>query len=232
MKAIILEDNISDTWDYEMILDNLGVQVQGIYKSWKDALPELKKDLPDFIIVDLYLDHNEKGTDFIDEIKNFFIPIIICTSYPQQVNVGIALEAGVEAVISKPIDKSALTFQIKKIVKEINESRDKENYLIIRDKGSRIKLPTKNIFSIQIDGNYSFIFLESSKRYVIKESLKKLMEKLDPKIFVRCHRSTIVNLAHVDSISSSENKIILTNNTKLDLARRYRKEIQEKFGTT
>lgn len=230
MKAIILEDNLSDSLDFEMILSSLDVKVQGVYKSWKSSLQDIKRDLPDFIIVDLYLEHNEKGLDFIEEIKNLFVPVIICTSYPEQVNIKSALNAGVKAVVSKPIDRSSFTFQIEKLIKELNAQKDKDNFILVRDKGILLKIPSKDIYAIKVDGNYSFLYLESQKRYVIKLSLKKLMEQLDSKDFVWCHRSTIVNLEHIDSVSSIDNTIKLTNNMELDLARRYKKEIQERFS--
>ena len=100
LRAIILEDNISYSWDYEMILESLEIEVSGVYKSWRDALPEIKKQLPDFMIVDLFLDNNEKGMEFINQIKDYFIPTIICTGYPEQSYMDQALDYGVHAFMA------------------------------------------------------------------------------------------------------------------------------------
>jgi len=69
----------------------------------------------------------------------------------------------------------------------------------------------------------------SNKRYVVKLSLKKLMEQLDEKKFIRCHRSAVGNLIHIDSIDLKENKISLVNNTNLDIGSKYRNSIKSAF---
>ncbi len=227
MKAIIVENNLSDSWHYEMTLETLGVQVQGVYRSWKAALSKIKKDLPDFMIVDLHLDNSEKGLDFIEEMKNMFVPAIVCSGYSDQVNIDSALNAGVIAVISKPIDQPTLIFQIKKLIKELEAK--KGNYLVVREKNSLVRIPIENIFRIEIEGNYSSIFIESNKRYVLKASLKKVFEQLDSDNFIRCHRSTIINAKHIKSLDPQANKITFTNGEESYISRRYRASILQKF---
>lgn len=229
MKAVIIEDNLVNTWDYEMILDKLEVQVSGVYKSWKKAIAGIKNDLPDLMIVDLFLDHNEKGLDFIHEMKDFCIPTIICSAYPEQNYMDDALEAGVVAFISKPVDKAILTYQIKRVIRENESSYKNKNYLVIKDKRNLVKIPFLRIFKIEIDGNYSYIYLDSGKKFILKLSLKKLNEQLDPNKFVRCHRSSIVNLDFVDSLSLEENKILLRNGTSLQIGMKYKRSIRIMF---
>lgn len=229
LKVIILEDNVSYAWDYEMILEKLDIKVLGIFKSWKEAIPAIKRQVPDFMIVDLFLDNNEKGLDFIEYVKDFFIPMIVCTGYPESEYLDEALQAGVHTFLSKPIDKSALTFHIKKLQKEILEANQANAFLVIKDKKNLIKLPFKEIYKIEINGNYSYIFLRSSKRYLIKISLKKITEKLDPKIFIRCHRSTIVNLDYIERLDVISNKIVLSNNEELDIGSKFKANLKKIF---
>lgn len=229
MKAVILENNLINSWDYEMILDNLNIQVQGIFKSWKQAIPIIKNDLPDFMIVDLFLDHNEKGLDFIREMKSYFIPTIICTAYPEPNYMDEALEAGVVAFISKPVSIATLTFQIKRLVRDIELKSFQTNHLVVKDKRNLIRIPFIQISKIEIDGNYSYIFLESGKKFILKLSLTKLIERLDPKKFVRCYRSTIVNIDFIESIDLQENRIWLSNGQSLQVGTRYRSFLKNAF---
>jgi len=229
LNAIILEDTISYAWEYEMILDKLDIQVLGVYKSWKDALPIIKKELPDFLIVDLFLDNNEKGLDFIKQMKKYFIPTIVCTGYPEAEYIDEALEAGVKAFISKPLDKASLTFQIKKLVKEINLRND-DNYLVIKDKRNLVKVPFNEIYKIEIERNYSFIYLASSKKYVVKLSLTKLMEQLDEKQFLKCHRSTVINIDYIDFLDVLNNKIVLSNKEELNIGSKFKASLKKAFS--
>lgn len=228
MKAIILEDNISSSWDYEMILDKLDVKVAGVFKSWKEALPVVKKDIPDFLIVDLFLDNNEKGLDFIKEISDLFIPMIVCTGYPETEYMDEALLSGVRAFITKPLDKAALTFQVKKLKKELYGNDMTKDFLIVKDKRNLIKVPFSKIYKIEIEGNYSLIYLISNKKYVIKLSLKKLMTKLDSR-FIRSHRSAVVNMAYVEKVNSIRNMLVLTNGLEVDLGNTFKSDFKEAF---
>lgn len=212
-----------------MILEKLGIQVQGVYKSYKKALPLIKNNLPDFMIVDLFLDNNEKGLDFIREMRDFFIPTIICSGYPEQSYMDMALEADVFAFITKPIDKATLTYQIKRMVKEIKSNNFKTNHLLVKEKRVMIKIPFHKISKIEIDGNYSYIFLASGKKYVLKISLKKLKEMLDPSKFLRCHRSTIVNLDFVDSLNLHESSLKLNNDIQIQIGAKYKGSIKKSF---
>lgn len=229
MKVLIVEDNILNAWDYEIILDELSVQVQGICKSWKQALQIIKKEIPDFLIVDLFLDNNEDTFMFLDQIKKYFIPTIICTGFPEKEYLDKALSVGVKTFLSKPIDKASLTFHIKKLIKEINQSKE-ENYITIKEKSNLIRVPHNEIYKIEIERNYSSIFLESKNKYVLRLSLKKLMEGLNEEKFMRCHRSTIVNIDFINSIDVLNNKIKLSNNENIELGNKFKAQIKNAFS--
>lgn len=229
MKALILEDNISTSWDYEIILNKAKVKVQGVYKSWKRALPEIKSNPPDFIILDLFLENNEKGLDLLDEIKKLFIPVIICSGYPEESYHEEALKSNVYAFLSKPIDKPTFTYQVKKLIKDIEEKNIKANFLVIKEKRNFIRVPYQQIYKIEIEGNYSYIFLSSGKKYVMKLSLKKLKERLDPSKFIRCFRSTIVNLDFIESVNVNEGKILMKDGMSLNLGTKYKTNVKKAF---
>jgi len=56
---------------------------------------------------------------------------------------------------------------------------------------------------------------------------------LDPAMFCRVHRSSIVNLERVRGLKLSEDgeyEIVLENGARVRLSRRYRKQLQERMG--
>lgn len=229
MKALIVEDNISLSLDYEMILADLGVEVMGVYKSWKTALPLIKKNLPDFMIVDLFLDNNEEGLEFVEEMKDYFIPTIICTGYPETEYMDQALKAGVRSFISKPIDKPALIYEIRKLIKEQECSKIENDFLVVKDKKNSIKVPLDEICKIQIEGNYSFVYLNSNKKYVLKISLNKLLSQLNNDKFIRCHRSTVINLSFIESLNLPESKLTMTNGCECIIGSKYKDAIKKAY---
>lgn len=226
-KAIILEDDILSSWDYEMILDELGVSLLGTFKSWKQALPKIKKNLPDLMIIDLHLDQNENGLDFINEMQSFFIPSIVVSAFLKPNIVDPALKSNVIAFIPKPFDKTVFTFHVKKLLSELKAKDKSEKHFTIKYKTKMIKIPHEEIILIEIDGNYSEINLASNKKYMIKLSLNKLMEKLNPNKFLRCYRSYIINLDKVESFDMLNSIITLTNQQKVKVGKKYRGQIKK-----
>jgi two-component system LytT family response regulator len=63
--------------------------------------------------------------------------------------------------------------------------------------------------------------------------MSELEQELDPIIFCRIHRSTIVNLDRVRSLrlnQDGEYEVLLDNGTHLRLSRRYRNQLQSRLG--
>lgn len=155
--------------------------------------------------------------------------MIVCSGFPEQRNIDKAIALGVEAWLTKPIDKSALIFHVKKALSQDRVGNHSKQHMIIPDKGSLVKVPYDKIVKIIVEGNYSFIVMENNKRFVLKQSLSKTLDGLDPNRFVRCHRSSIVNLDFVSGIDSKNHKILLLDGEALDIGNRFRKEVRSIF---
>jgi two-component system LytT family response regulator len=68
---------------------------------------------------------------------------------------------------------------------------------------------------------------------LLRESLSWLESRLDPKNFLRIHRSTIVNLNKIKEVQSwfyGEYRILLYDGTALMLSRTYRKKFHDSLG--
>ncbi|RIW18391.1 LytTR family transcriptional regulator [Algoriphagus lacus] len=75
-------------------------------------------------------------------------------------------------------------------------------------------------------------FFTADKKYLQQGSLKSYSEKLDPSIFVRIHKSTLVNVRKVDSIHSRGNgdyDVLLSTGQQLRLSRNYVQDFRSKF---
>lgn len=77
-------------------------------------------------------------------------------------------------------------------------------FITVKNGTRRIKVDTSSILFIQTDRPYTTVFLNNQK-LLHDESLKKLEKLLDPEIFIRVHRSAIINKNHVTEIKSRKN---------------------------
>lgn len=69
----------------------------------------------------------------------------------------------------------------------------------------------------------------TEKRHLLRSSFAALEAKLDPRQFVRIHRSTMVNVAFVEELRPflrGEYLVYLRDGARLKLSRRYRDNLE------
>jgi len=106
--------------------------------------------------------------------------------------------------------------------------REDDQRLFIRCDGEIHMLAPGDILWVESDGDYVRLHSTDKSRFV-RMSLQKMMERLDPKHFVRIHRSTIVNLRHMKKAGPAlygEYSVELTNGTKLRVSRTFVHELK------
>ena len=81
---------------------------------------------------------------------------------------------------------------------------------------------------IHADGNYCYIHLEQ-KRFALKTSLKRLVEKLPKGHFVRIHKSYVVRLKEVEKIDVQTNELSI-GSTVLPIGRTFRPDLMEQIN--
>ena len=227
LKALIIDDDINYALETEMILDEIGVDIVGKYKTWKDVLSKVKKLRPDFIVLDIFLAQKENGLDFAEKLNQLYIPYIICTGYPYEEYASKALQFGAYGFFSKPLDKAAFSFKVKQLIAEI-ENNAQNDCISIKDKNLHIKIPVKEIQWLEIDGNYTSIVLASGKKYIQKQSLKKYLTQLDS-TFKQIHRSYAVNTYHIKAVDIHTNTLQFRNVHSLPIGSKYKTTILELF---
>ena len=73
----------------------------------------------------------------------------------------------------------------------------------------------------------------SAKAHLLRETISSLESQLDPKKFVRIHRSSIVRIDRIHELQPwfhGEYRIILQDGTQLTLSRNHRDKLQEALG--
>lgn len=92
----------------------------------------------------------------------------------------------------------------------------------------KIFLPIKDIRWIDAAGDYMCVHT-ISETHVVRITMKKLASQLDPKVFIRIHKSTLVNVNCIKSIKplrNSESILELGNNVQLKVSRNFSSAIQ------
>ena len=104
--------------------------------------------------------------------------------------------------------------------------------LLVRDSGVVKVIPFDDIDWVDAAGDYMCVHA-SGETHVIRSTLRDLMGKLDDNLFVRIHRSTIVNVERVVSVTPLQkggSLLHLTQGESLKVSRNYRDSIRKFFN--
>ena len=122
-----------------------------------------------------------------------------------------------------------------KILQLLEELRARPQYierLAIKAEGRIFLLDVDDIHYIQAEGNYIAVH-NGQKEYLLRETITSLEARLDPKKFLRVHRSAIVKIDKIRELQPwfhGEFRIILDGGKQLMLSRNYRARLQKAIG--
>lgn len=98
------------------------------------------------------------------------------------------------------------------------------NRIVFKSRGRILFLPVSDLRWIGAEGNYVRL-CTASETHLLRETMAHLQDRLDPRGFLRVHRSFIVNLKYVKEVrreANGDSVVILDNGQKVAMGRSYR----------
>ncbi|APG61375.1 hypothetical protein LPB144_04925 [Christiangramia salexigens] len=183
-------------------LIDIGYTITGIFSRPKEAISFLEQDIPDYILIENRL-KNKFSKQNISQICSAAI-LYFDTEHIDPVNLFGELRTGPKKDILK--FKNELQKTYKKLLRRAR--KDKNNipppYLndrvFVRHGNRMVRISLSDIHFIEANRNYCKVFT-GDKQFILVGTLKDMEEKLKEQVFLRIHRSYIVNLAHIDEIA-------------------------------
>lgn len=99
-----------------------------------------------------------------------------------------------------------------------------ERLINIKDRGQIFRVDVDSIEHIEAAGDYMCIYTGDNS-LILRETMKDLERRLDPRVFQRVHRSTIVNLNQVRQVKPHTNGecfLVLESGAQVKVSRSYR----------
>ncbi len=112
--------------------------------------------------------------------------------------------------------------------------------LAIKDAGEVSRVPVKDIVWIDAAGDYMCVHTctginsEQENTHILRKTMKQLEVHLDPKLFIRNHRSTIVNKDYIHKFCSQVNGeyfLVLKNGKELKVSRSYKEKVKQAINS-
>lgn len=205
--------------------------VVGEANNGVDAVKLINEFKPDLIFLDIQMP-GMTGFDVLTHIDE--IPqVIFSTAYDKY-----ALDAfEVHAVdyLLKPYTRERFRKAIERVrnsdntagIKPLTESllMDKPSYpdrILVQLAKKLITIGVGDIIRIEADGDYSSLITDNGK-YLSNYGISKLAERLDSEIFIRVHRSSVINLNYIKEVNKyvSSYDVVMQNGDVVRVSRGY-----------
>jgi two-component system, LytTR family, response regulator len=233
-----------------LLAEHEDIEVVAECQNGREALSHLQSKPVDLLFLDVQMP-KVSGFDVVEQIGlRHLPPTIFVTAYHEY-----AVRAfDVHAVdyLTKPINTERLATALDRVREKIaaktaqmtqeqltavlnglrNTTEQTTPYLsrfLVKDGVKEILLPVEKIDWIEAAEYYCCLHT-NEHRYMVRETVTDLSGKLDPNLFVRIHRSSIVNLNQIREIYREGplgGSIVLKNGKTLRMSRAGRQKLNE-----
>jgi two-component system LytT family response regulator len=129
--------------------------------------------------------------------------------------------------------QQSLDQRLEAVLTELRAHEQYADRLLVKSEGRVTVVQVDDVDWIEAADNYVRVHTARG-RYLVREPIKVLERKLNPRHFARVHRSAIVNLSRVRELQpmfGGEYVIILSTGAKLTLSRGYRDAFRDRLGS-
>lgn len=243
VKILVVEDEMIIAAKISMQLTSLGYEVTGILPRGEQAVLHVEENTPDIVLLDINLKGRLDGIETALQIqRQRDIPIIYLTANGDEATFNRAKSTRPYAFISKPFKQLDLQRAIELTISHMAENEtgahsattsDNERPFILSDrifvrhKEKMVKIMVADILYIEADRNYCRIFT-STREYLLSITLKIIEDKLPSQLFLRIHRSYMINLAQVDEVAGSH---VMIAQKAIPLSAGLKEQLMERIKT-
>ncbi len=217
------------------------VSVVGECANGRTAVESIHSLAPDLIFLDVQMPEVD-GFGVVEAVTAKRMPIVIfVTAYDSHAL--RAFEAHAIDYLLKPIDDArfaqalgrvrervrdrtagALAQQLSALLDDVTRAGAASlDRVAVRDRGRLVLLDPRDIEWVAADGDYLRVNA-SARSYLVRETLTAMEARLPALRFVRIHRSSIVNVAHIAALEPLPNRefvVVLRDGTRLRSSRSY-----------
>lgn len=241
-KCIIADDNLLDRDVLEMYISKINLlKIEAVCSDGLMAAAALQEHEIDIVFSDIDMP-NLTGLELLQSLKTAPVFIFI-SSYAEHAAESYSLDV-IDFVV-KPVSLARLMKAANKAIeyielkKKINSATDnlntiplKENidftadHFFIKENYDYIKIAYADVIYIESMGNFSRLHTVQNKKHVTLVSLKNIEAHLSPQNFMRIHKQYIINLKHLESISSN-GEVLLQGGHPIPLSNSYKNSLMD-----
>ena len=254
IRTIIVDDEKLAIQGLQLRLDKFNdVEVIETCANGREAIRKIKTEKPDLVFLDVQMPGFD-GFSVVKGVMEIDPPLFVfVTAYEEHAI--RAFEANAVNYLMKPVDEDKLADTLDRVRTRLAEKRSAEEaeklkdvlaevapdamenmppeeenlgrfekLINVKDRGQIFRVDVDTIEHIEAAGDYMCIYTGDNS-LILRETMKDLEKRLDPRNFQRVHRSTIVNLSQVRQVKPHTNGecfLVLESGAQVKVSRSYR----------
>lgn len=239
IKILIVEDDPGSMLTLESAVFDLGYSQILTTDNAESAFEIIKKESPDILLLDIQIKGSYSGIELAQKVRHLKIPVIFITGMDDEKVYQEAKSIGPHAYLIKPFNKLTLETAIDNVVEsmrvdaeEISEIEEEAPILhdsfFIKNGSILQKVKFSEIRWIQSEGNYCTIFTKARK-HAIRISLSRLTQRLPENIFIRVHKSYLVQAKLITRIDTFNGELYIDEQS-IPLGRTYKDDLLDQLN--
>lgn len=236
LRVLIVDDTRLARQELRTLLRDIDdVECIGEADDLPAAQAAIERLQPDVVLLDIQMPSGT-GFDLLERL-DAAPRVIFTTAYDQYALRGF--EANALDYLLKPVQADRLAAALEKARGSAREpappARERlhaDDQVFLRDRERCWFVPLAQISRIEVDGNYATVHFRGEKA-MLGRSLATLETRLDPALFFRANRHTLVNLRLVQAIDLSVGDgytLTMKDGAEIEVSRRQARELRERLS--
>lgn len=247
IQAVVADDEVLARQKLRQLLrDDQDVEIVGECATAQETIELVRAANPQLLFLDIQMPGMD-GFDVVGALSgeaDISLPRIIFTTAYDQYAVR-AFEVNAVDYLLKPFTRERLQTAIRRVREQPAEKQSEAasgkaggasvnpytNRIVFKSRGRILFLPVSDIRWIGAEGNYVRLST-ATETHLLRETMAHLQDRLDPRGFLRVHRSFIVNLKFVKEVrreANGDSVVLLDTGHKVAMGRSYRSALGDRF---
>ena len=254
IRTILVDDEKLAIQGLQLRLEKFpDVEIIETCANGREAIRKIKTEKRDLVFLDVQMPGFD-GFSVVKGVMEIDPPLFVfVTAYEEHAI--RAFEANAVNYLMKPVDEDKLADTLDRVRTRLAEKRSAEEakklqdvlaevapeamenlpsdeeaagryekLINVKDRGQIFRVDVDTIEHIEAAGDYMCIYTGDNS-LILRETMKDLERRLDPRVFQRVHRSTIVNLDQVRQVKPHTNGecfLVLDSGAEVKVSRSYR----------
>ena len=254
IRTILVDDEKLAIQGLQLRLEKFpDVEIIDTCSNGREAIRKIKTEKPDLVFLDIQMPGFD-GFSVVKGVMEIEPPLFVFVTAYQEHAIR-AFEANAVNYLMKPVDVDKLADTVERVRQRMAEKKSAEEaeklknvlsevapdavdnlpeqedtanryekLINVKDRGQIFRVDVDSIEHIEAAGDYMCIYTGDNS-LILRETMKDLERRLDPRIFQRVHRSTIVNLDQVRQVKPHTNGecfLVLESGAQVKVSRSYR----------